>query len=216
MFVLKKSFKVLFLIIGWILFPPFFVFSIFRNKNISNKGKRWAYFSVVISPFTLGFFALILILIFTYQSNSFSISDMEKSLNIKLDGDYKVSNNEIIRQESQDYNANISIKFTDESLKELVYQIEKSPYFNLKHDFYGNDEGMWEKSDTVFYWKVRDYLKENKMTGYWVKEDKYTYVFYEPLLSDIPNSSILFHEAYMINAELSLKDKILKYEYIKY
>lgn len=213
---LKKTLKVLLLIISWILFPPFFIFFVLRNNKIGKKKKIFACLSVIISPFTLGIITFSFILLFTYQPKSFSISDMEKSLNVEIDGDYDVLDNEIIRNGRQDYTANVSLKFTDESLKDLVNQIEKSSYFNLNHNFYGNDEGMWEKSDTVFYWKVRNYLKENKMTGYWVKQDKFTYVFSEPLLSDIPNSSILFLEAYMINAQLSLKDKILKYEYIKY
>ena len=73
-----------------------------------------------------------------------------------------------------------------------------------------------QKSDTLLYWKVRNYLEKEHLTGYWIKKDDVTYDFYSPVLSDIPNSAILFHEGFDISASLSLQDKTLNYQYTKY
>lgn len=215
-FKMKKFLKISLLVTTWIIFPPFFVLLIFLNKNIELAKKRWAYFSVIFSPFTLSLTAFILFLTLALQPPSFSVNTMEETLNIKIDGDYDVKKNELVRHGLNDYNAKISIKLTDESLANLVSQIEKSPFYNLKRDFYGNDEEYWKKSDTLNYWKVRNYLEDRKLTGYWVSQDDNTLNFYEPLLSDIPNSSLLFNEAYKIEAQLSRKAKMLTFEYTKY
>ncbi|MHA8103815.1 hypothetical protein [Aquirufa nivalisilvae] len=213
---IKKFFKILLLLISWAIFPPLFLLSFFLNKNLEKSKRRWAYFSVIFSPFTLILTALIVYLSLAYLPQSFSIDTMEESLNIKLIGDYHVEKNDLIRNGRQDYHAKILIKLTDESFVNLVNQIEKSPFYNLKQDFYGNDEENWKKSDTLTYWKVRKYLEKRKLTGYRVKQDNSTLNFYEPLLSDIPNSSLLFDEAYKIEAWLSMKDKLLTFVYVKY
>jgi hypothetical protein len=140
---------------------------------------------------------------------------MAETLNIYITDDYDVEKN-TINYNGQDYNAIIILKLSDKSLKNITNQIEKTSFFNLQHDFYGNNEIEWQKSDTLLYWKVRNYLEKEHLTGYWIKKDDETYDFYSPVLSDIPNSAILFHEGFVINASLSLKDKTLNYEYIKY
>lgn len=211
---LKKILRNLLLTISWIIFPPIFIYLVISNKTFEKKKKRVACFSVIISPFTI-----IILLIMIGWGNAyenFSIEKMEKSLNIEIEGDYTVEKNKIMWNGSQDYNAIILIKLTEESYANLVGQIEKSPFYNLNQDFYGNDELKWKNSDTVMYWKVRNYLEGKKMTGYWIQEDSLSYDFYEPTLSDIPNSAILFHEAYIVEAHLSKKDKILKFDYVKY
>jgi hypothetical protein len=140
---------------------------------------------------------------------------MEETLNIEISDNYDVKTN-TINYEGQDYDAIIILKLSDESINNLKGQIEKSPFFNLKHDFSRNNEIESEKSDTLLYWKVRNYLEKEHLTGYWIKKDEVTYEFYSPNLSDIPNSAILFHEGFDINASVSIKDKTLNYEYIKY
>lgn len=213
---MRKVLRILAMLFSWLLFPFYFIYSIYQNRGIARSMKRLAYFSVIFSPFTLGLFALIIISILTYKPTSFSVDTMEQSLNIEIEGDYTVEKNKIIWNGSQDYNAIILIKLTEESYAKLVDQIEKSSFYNLNQDFYGNDELKWKKSDTAMYWKVRNYLEEKKITGYWIRNDSLSYDFYEPTLSDIPNAAILFHEAYLVEAHLSKKDRILKFEYVKY
>lgn len=178
--------------------------------------KYLAYFSVIFSPFTLGLVAVLIVFTVAYQPKSFSVDTMEESLNIELEGDYSVINNSIIQNGQQDYNATVVINLSNESLENLISQIEKSTFYNLNRNFFGNDELKWKNSDTVTYWKVRNYLEEKKLTGYWIKQDNTTYAFFKPMLSDIPNSAILFNEAYDIEAQLSKKDKTLKFKYTKY
>lgn len=213
---MKKVLRTTVMLFSWLLFPFYFIYSIYQNRSIAKSMKRLAYFSVIFSPFTLGIFALIIISILIFKPTSFSVDTLEESLNIEIEGDYTVEKNKIIWNGSQDYNAIVLIKLTEESYANLVGQIEKSPFYNLNQDFYGNDELKWKNSDTVKYWKVRNYLKEKKITGYWIQDDSLSYDFYEPTLSDIPNSAILFHEGYTVEAHLSKKDRILKFDYVKY
>ncbi len=212
--IINKVLKNLLSVISWIIFPPIFLYILFQKKTLSWQKKMIAYFSIIISPFTI--VVLLTMIGLGFQNNDFSIEEMEKSLNIEIEGDYSVEKNKIIWNGRQDYKATIIIKLTDESLSNLVGQIEKSKYFNLKQEFYGNDELKWKNSDTIMYWNVRNYLEEEKLTGYWVRQDSLTLEFYEPTFSDIPNSAILFHEAYIVEANLSKKDRILKFEYTKY
>lgn len=207
--------RVLLITICWIFFPPVFVFLIFKNKTLQRRTKIWSYLSVILSPFTICIIGLIVLLILFHQPSKFSIDKMEETLQIEIKDDYDVEKN-TINYFGQDYNAIIELKLSDKALKNITNKIEKSPFFNLKHDFHGNNEIEWQKSDTVLYWKVRDYLKKEHLTGYWIKKDDFTYDFYSPNLSDISNSAILFDEAFEINATISLKDKTLNYEYIKF
>ncbi len=206
--------KKLLLVISWILFPPIFLYILFQNKTLDTRRKRIGYFSIIISPFTI--IILFTLIVWAGQYNNFSIDEMEKLLNIEIKGDYSVKKNEIISNGNQDYKATVLIRLTDESFSNLISQIEKSKFFNLNQEFYGNDELKWIKSDTAVYWKVRNYLEVVKLTGYWIKSDSLTFEFYEPTLSDIPNSAILFHKAYIVEANISKKDKTLKFVYTKY
>ncbi len=208
---MKKILRFLLLVVAWIIFPPFYLFLIFKDKTLKKRSKIVAYISVVISPFTLW----LIVIIASHQPSKFSMDTMEETLNIEISENYDVKTNRI-NYKGQDYNAIIILKLSDEAINNLKGQIEKSPFFNLKHDFSGNNEIESEKSDTLLYWKVRNYLEKEHLTGYWIKKDELTYEFYSPVLSDIPNSAILFHEGFDINASVSLKDKTLNYEYIKY
>ncbi len=199
------------MVVAWIIFPPVYLFLIFKDKTLKKWYKIVAYISVVISPFTLW----LIIIIASHQPSKFSMDTMEETLNIEISDNYDVKTN-TINYEGQDYDAIIILKLSDESINNLKGQIEKSPFFNLKHDFSRNNEIESEKSDTLLYWKVRNYLEKEHLTGYWIKKDEVTYEFYSPNLSDIPNSAILFHEGFDINASVSIKDKTLNYEYIKY
>jgi hypothetical protein len=208
---MKKILRFLLLVVAWIIFPPVYLFLIFKDKTLKKWYKIVAYISVVISPFTLW----LIIIIASHQPSKFSMDTMEETLNIEISDNYDVKTN-TINYEGQDYDAIIILKLSDESINNLKGQIEKSPFFNLKHDFSRNNEIESEKSDTLLYWKVRNYLEKEHLTGYWIKKDEVTYEFYSPNLSDIPNSAILFHEGFDINASVSIKDKTLNYEYIKY
>jgi hypothetical protein len=99
------------------------------------------------------------------------------------------------------------------ALEDLALQIRQTEFYDSsKHILYGSDEMAWPKSDTVFYWKVRDHLEKNKRTGLWVfDQERKVYEFYEPNLSDIPNAAILFKESYVLSAEVNLKNKTLSY-----
>lgn len=212
---MKTFLKKIILILSWILFPPYYLFLTYKNKTIRNNSKRWRYISTIISPFTICLIMVITFLTLSHLPRTFSVKKMQKTLNIEIEGEFIIEKNEI-NYSGQDYDAIITLKLSEESLKKISEKIEKSPFFNLKQDFYRNNENEWLKSDTVLYWKVRNYLKKEHLTGYWKKKDEFTYEFYSPNLSDIPNSALLFNEGFDIEANLSTKDKLLTYKYIKY
>ena len=101
-----------------------------------------------------------------------------------------------------------------DALAELKEQISQTAFYDSsKRILHGADELAWAKSDTVFYWKVRDHLEASQLTGLWVyDQEKGVYEFYEPSLSDIPNASILFKESYTLSAEVNLKTRTLRYK----
>ena len=100
-----------------------------------------------------------------------------------------------------------------DALAELQEQIRQTAFYDSsKQVLHGADELAWTKSDTVFYWKVRDHLEATHLTGLWAyDQEKGTYEFYEPSLSDIPNAAILFKETYTLSAEVNLKSRTLRY-----
>lgn len=207
---MKKTLRTLLLILTWILFPPVYIFLIFKNKTLKKRTKIVAYISVIASPFTLCLALLITILILLHQPSKFSVDTVEETLNIKITDDfftdgYDVEKNTITYFD-QDFTATVVLKLSKESFKDVKSQIERSPFFNTE----------WQQSDTVLYRKVRDYLEKEHLTGYWIKKDNLSYEFYAPTLSDIPNSAILFHEGFDVIANLSLLDRTLNYKYIKY
>lgn len=106
-----------------------------------------------------------------------------------------------------------SLALDADALAELQEQIRQTAYYDSsKHVLHGADELAWAKSDTVFYWKVRDHLEASQLTGLWAyDQEKGVYEFYEPSLSDIPNASILFKETYTLSAEVNLKSRTLRY-----
>lgn len=164
-----------------------------------------------------GYIALAIIVIFiggNYACKRSRINNIESNLGIKiplwtsLKGDKELN--------GQDYSRNYILKFSDKGISDLVSQIEKSIFYDLHHEFYGHDQVAWKMSDTVLYFKVRDSLKVKHLTGYWIKSDSSTLVFQEPDFSDVPNSAILFDEAYEVEAELFVEEKKMVYRYIKF
>lgn len=199
---------------SWIIIPPVFIFLIARNRVLTKKKKNLAYISVLLSPVTLIVLLVAFILIYDSLPKRFSIKNVEKDLNISLVKPYEVELNNTDQIDWQDFTATVIISFEEESFNKVEQQILESKYFNLYQDFYGNNTIKWAESDTDLYWEVRNYLEANKLTGYWVREDSLTYVFFEPNLSDIPNSAILFNKGYMIRASLSKENLKLYYQYI--
>ena len=100
-----------------------------------------------------------------------------------------------------------------DALAELQEQIRQTAYYDSSRlELYGSDGIEWPKSDTLLYWKVRNHLEASQLTGLWAyDQEKGSYEFYEPSLSDIPNASILFKESYILSAELNLKTRTLSY-----
>jgi hypothetical protein len=157
---MKKPLRILLLIFSWLIFPPVFIFLIFKNKTLERGIKLWSYLSVIISPFTICIIGVITLLIVLWRPSEFSFDKMEETINIDIKDDYEVEKN-IINYIGQDYTAIIKLKLSENSLKSLTNQIEKSPFFNLKHEFHGNNEPEWQKSDTLLYWKARNYLEKS-------------------------------------------------------
>ena len=100
---------------------------------------------------------------------------MEKVLNITLVKPYNVDYNYIDRIDWQDFTATVIVSFDESSFKTVEQQIIDSKYYNLYQDFYGNNTLKWAESDTTLFGEVWDYLYENELIGYWVKDDKLTY-----------------------------------------
>jgi hypothetical protein len=209
--------KILLLVLCWIIFPPAYIFMIARNKGLTKKRKRWAYGAALLSPISLIilFIAFIFIHDSFFISNKFSRKEMEKVLNITLVKPYNVDYNYIDRIDWQDFTATVIVSFEESSFKAVEQQIIESKYYNLYQDFHGNNTFKWAESDTTLFWEVWDYLYENELTGYWVKEDSLTYKFFEPNLSDAPNSMVLFRQGYIIQGTLSREKLELFFRYIQ-
>jgi hypothetical protein len=111
-----------------------------------------------------------------------------------------------------------SLVLDADALAKLQEQIRQTAFYDSsKHVLHGADELVWAKSDTVFYWKVRDHLEASQLTGLWVyDQEKGGYEFYEPSLSDIPNAALLFEESYLVSAELDLETRRLNYKRWQY
>jgi hypothetical protein len=106
-----------------------------------------------------------------------------------------------------------TLEFDAAAFEEFKTHIRQTAFYDSsKQVLHGADELAWAKSDTVFYWAVRDHLEAQRLTGLWVyDQQRAVYEFYEPSLSDIPNASILFKESYTLSAELNLKTRTLSY-----
>jgi hypothetical protein len=111
-----------------------------------------------------------------------------------------------------------TLEFDRAAFEEFKTHIGQTAFYDSSRlELYGADGIEWPKSDTLLYWKVRNHLKKNKLTGLWVyDQERAVYEFYEPSLSDIPNGAILFKESYVLSAELGLKNKTLSYRRIEY
>jgi len=155
---------------------------------------------------------LLLITLILAGCNQAKIKNVETTLGIKIPSGTKVSGHK--SNNGQDYEQNLVLKFTDEGLADVLRQIEQTEYFNLQHDFHCCD-GEWKKSDTAFYYEVQKHLKETHLTGYWIIDSANAYQFHEPNLSDIPNSSILFDEAFMVEARIVRGEKTMEYQFVK-
>lgn len=141
------------------------------------------------------------------------ISTVETTLGITIPGWTWISGH--TEYLSQDYVSEFSLKFSKRGMLRLINEIEQSGYYNLNHDFYRSSDTAWDKSDSTLYSELSAHLKEKHLTGYWIKTDTSIYKFHEPNFGDIPNSAILFDEAYAIEAELNVNEKVLTYRYIK-
>ena len=106
-----------------------------------------------------------------------------------------------------------TLEFDTAAFEEFKTHIRQTAFYDSsKQVLHGADELAWAKSDTVFYWTVRNHLEAQHLTGLWVyDQQRAVYEFYEPSLSDIPNASILFKESYVLSAELNLKTRTLSY-----
>ncbi|MDE5418463.1 hypothetical protein L3049_10625 [Labilibaculum sp. DW002] len=207
--------RIILLLIVWIIFPPIYIYLIAKNNKIQRKLKIVAYCSLILSPFTLCFVAAIVLSAILYQPGSFSVNKIEDAIGIDLPLFYETNQNNI-NYNGSDYNAKVILVFSETGTKDIVDQIKASNHFNLQHKFHGSNEMEWLKSDTIFYYQIINDLQESNITGYWIKTDSVTYKFYEPDLSDIPNSSILFHEGYNVSASFLIKDRKLEFNYYKY
>jgi hypothetical protein len=111
-----------------------------------------------------------------------------------------------------------TLEFDAAAFEEFKTYIGQTAFYDSsKQVLHGADELAWAKSDTVFYWTVRDHLEAKRLTGLWVyDQQRAVYEFYEPSLSDIPNAAILFQESYVLSAEVDLKNKTLSYRRVQY
>jgi len=111
-----------------------------------------------------------------------------------------------------------TLEFDRAAFEEFKTHIGQPAFYDSSRlELYGADGIEWPKSDTLLYWKVRNHLEKNKLTGLWVYDHgRAVYEFYEPSLSDIPNGAILFKESYVISAELGLENRTLSYRRIEY
>ena len=105
------------------------------------------------------------------------------------------------------------LEFDRAAFEEFKTHIGQTAFYDSSRlELYGADGIEWPKSDTLLYWKVRDHLEASQLTGLWAyDQEKGSYEFYEPSLSDIPNASILFKESYTLSAEVNLKTRTLSY-----
>jgi len=208
--------KIPLLVLSWIIFPPAYIFMIARNKGLTKKKKRWAYGAALLSPISLIVLLIAIVVIHDnfFISNKFSRKHMERSLNITLVKPYNVDYNYIDQIDWQDFTATVIVSFEESSFKAVEQQIIDSKYYNLYQDFYGNHLEKWRQTDTILFREVCDYLRQNELTGYWVKEDSLTYKFLEPDLLDVPNS-VLFGQGYVVQATLSREEMKLYFRYIQ-
>jgi hypothetical protein len=111
-----------------------------------------------------------------------------------------------------------TLEFDAAAFEEFKTHIGQTAFYDSsKQVLHGADELAWAKSDTVFYWAVRNHLEAKHLTGLWVyDQQRAVYEFYEPSLSDIPNAAILFQESYVLSAAVDLKNKTLSYRRIEY
>jgi hypothetical protein len=106
-----------------------------------------------------------------------------------------------------------TLEFDTAAFEEFKTQIRQTDFYDSSRlELYGSDSLGWIKSETLLYWRVREHLEATQLTGLWVYDpEKGAFEFYEPNLSDIPNSSILFKESYVVSAEVNLKNRTLTY-----
>ena len=111
--------------------------------------------------------------------------------------------------------ATVELRFSGRGMKKLKKRIEKTGFYNFRHDLSVYDPNLRLANDTAFYNEISNYLKKERLTSIWTKTDTVTYRFIEPSLTDIPNSAVLFHQGYVIEAKIKVKEKRLYYKYHK-
>lgn len=194
------------LILTWLFFPPAFIYLVLRSKQRSSKHKIGLCLSSIFSPFTIAL-ALGGVLAkayydFTNPPRELSTERIEHVINIELPESHTVERNHI-QYIGFDYTAEVNIRFEKESFKEIERQILRSKYFNFDSgDCRTNDDDLTCQA-------LSTHLKNERLTGHWVREAPNEYAFIEPLSGDGPPFSTRFGESYIVDATLSGKSRTL-------
>lgn len=211
---MRKTFSTLLHILAWLVFSPLFILLIARNGDLSRKTKKNWYLAALLSPFALFVFLFYLAVIFSHRPSRFSMYKLQKSVGVTIPWLYSVEKN-TIEYSRQDYIATVELRFSGRGMKKLMKQIEKSGFYNFRHNLSAKEAKLRLASDTAFFNDIVRYLEKERLTGIWVKTDSVTCRFIEPELGDIPNSAILFHQGYVIEAVIRVNEKRLCYKYLK-
>lgn len=211
----KKILKIIGLAVLWLLFPPLFLFFIFRDKKIKKSDKRvWA-LTLLGHPIILLGFLILAIWAFSLMlyPKTYSVGSMEDDLGIDIPWSYTEVQNEI-KYYQRDYTVNVVLQFDDDEINDLIDEIENTPYYNFDQKYKQQYGKEWRSNKKILN-KLIEYLEDEQITGYWIKKNETTYVFVEPNLGDIPNSAILFGHAYIVDAVLNVNQKRLIFTYTK-
>lgn len=205
----------MFLLILSLIIPPIYFYL------------RWVFHAIKQRKTSILFFRLsFLIIILSYFGYQWINSEIEMANKIGNDLGIKVPywSTSFVKLEDNisfprgEGAIDATITFSPSSMTSLKDQISQSKYFsNEKVELIYCDDCNWSLQDSTNYWSVRNYLEINKLTGLWMYNSKKSmYEFYEPNLSDISNSGILFHENYNISAEFDPKNKTLTYKRVQF
>ncbi len=192
----------------WAVFPPAFIYLILKKDKGIKREKMTIYMSVIFSPFTWFVIGSIIFYMTMYRT---PLSKVENTLGIKVPFWHLTLKNITSWLDMQDYTSIVVIKFNDNSLRQLKDEIERTQFYNQYYYMLNTDGNRREKMDSNVYYKTYNYLSAKKLTGYWYKKDSKTYVFFEPNYGE----SHILNYSYSVFASLSLKDKKLRYRFVK-
>lgn len=211
---MTKTFSTLLHILAWLVFSPLFILLIASNGDLSRKTKKNWYLAAFLSPFALFVILFYLAVIFSHRPSRFSMYKLQKSVGVTLPWLYSVEKN-TIEYSRQDYTATVELRFSGRGMRTMLRRIEKSGFYNFRHNLSAYDAKLRLANDTAFYNDIAVYLEKERLTGIWTKTDSVTFRFIEPELGDIPNSAILLQKAYVVQAMINVKEKRLYYKYHK-